>query len=73
MKPVQGFTLQVGQGHELPSPIRHELQSLARPIQAEGYYVAKVDHRGTCVIAGPFPTEDRALGEISAITDTSGT
>jgi hypothetical protein len=73
MKPVQGFLLQVGQGKELQAPVRHELECLARPIQPESYYVVHVDKRGTCIIGGPYPTEERAFGDISAITDTSGT
>ncbi len=73
MKPVKGFSMLIGQGSELLAPVRHELTSLTRPIQSESYYVVSTDESGTCVHAGPFSTEQRAFGEVSAITNTSGT
>jgi hypothetical protein len=75
VKPVQGFSMQVGQGKELLEPIVHELPSMARPIEAEAYYVVTHDARkgATVVLGGPYPTEARAFGDVSSITDTSGT
>ncbi len=73
MKPVKGFLMQVAQGKELVEPVRHELPSMARPVQPESFYVVHADDRGTCIVGGPYPTEERAFGDISAITDTSGT
>lgn len=70
MKPVKGFLLQVGQGKELPLPIR----SFGwQPIQPDSFYVVCIDDKGSYVEGGPYPTEERAFGDVSAITDTSGT
>lgn len=73
MKQVNGYSLLIGQGKELTQPIRYELWRQERPILPESYYVVSVDSRGTCIIGGPYLTEERADGDIWAITDTSGT
>jgi hypothetical protein len=71
MKPVNGFLLQVGQGKELPLPIRK--CSWTGEIRPDSFYVVHVSDKGTHVEGGPYPTEERAFGDVSAITDTSGT
>lgn len=70
MKSVQGFLLQVGQGKELPLPVAPYWKG---DIQPESFYVVCSTNGRTHVEGGPYPTEARAFGDISAITDTSGT
>jgi hypothetical protein len=73
VKPVEGFLLQVGQGKELPLPIKMPFWS-TRLLEPESFYVVHInDVRGTHIEGGPYPTEERAFGDVWAITDTSGT
>jgi hypothetical protein len=71
MKPVRGFLLQVCQGKEITGPV--ELGSWRRALEPESYYVVFVDADKAHIEGGPYDTEERALADISAITDTSGT
>jgi hypothetical protein len=73
VKPVQGFLLQVGQGKELPQPVAPYWKG---EIQPEAFYVVHLPDahmKSTHVEGGPYPTEERAFGDIASITDTSGT
>jgi hypothetical protein len=72
VKPVRGFLLQVGQGKELTGAITRHARPCA--IDSESYYVVATSRAGeTTIEGGPYPTEERAFGDVWAITDTSGT
>lgn len=69
LKPVPGFTMFVSLGKDLPRPIKPYLGGDVSP---ESFYVVSLD-KETVIHGGPYATEERAFGDVSAITDTSGT
>lgn len=73
MKPVPGFLMHVAQGKELTGLIVFEGRRGWQSVEPESYYVVHMGGHKTVIVGGPYPTEERAFGDVSAITDTSGT
>jgi len=66
MKQVPNWMIWVGQGKEI-----FDVSFQGNSVQPEDFFVTSRFDGG--IIAGPFKSESRALSEISAIVDTSGT
>jgi hypothetical protein len=63
--------MHAAQGKELPMPVAPYWKGA---IASDLFYLATIEEgKPTYIHAGPYPTEERALGDVWAVTDTSGT